>query len=140
MPIKATYFLLCMCSLCSYMHAYTTHRHAIPLPYTRPKHPIPIMSTAAPILLPYRSHIPNPTIPYRSSKLLPYRSNTAPIPSHTALCIAYGVWHMAPYCKQYRAIPVWMKYWSSLSNTRAIPQFFVTGSFVYYTVLVNRLT
>jgi len=35
---------------------------------------------------------------------------------------------MAPYCKQYRAIPVWMKYWSSLSNTRAIPQFFVTGN------------
>jgi len=34
---------------------------------------------------------------------------------------------MAPYCKQYRAIPVWMKYWSSLSNTRAIPQFFVAG-------------
>jgi len=35
---------------------------------------------------------------------------------------------MAPYCKQYRAIPVWMEYWSSLSHTRAIPQFFVTGS------------
>jgi len=36
---------------------------------------------------------------------------------------------MAPYCKQYRAIPVWMKYWSSLSNTRAIPQFFRHGQF-----------
>jgi len=98
--------------------------------------------TAVPTLLPYRSHIPNPTILYCSHTAAqischtvpipsPNRSNTAPIPSYTALCIAYGVWQgvrsMAPYCKQNRAIPVWIEYWSSLSHTRAIPQLYVTG-------------
>jgi len=95
--------------------------------------------TAAPILLQYRSHIPNPTIPYRSHTAAPISCHTVPIPfqyrPHTVPYLSvYSLRSMArsmaPYCKQYRAIPVWMEYWSSLSNTRAIPQFFVTGMLV----------
>ena len=44
----------------------------IPLPSTKPNHPIPQLQSFA--------------MPF------PYRSNTALIPSHAALCIAYGVW------------------------------------------------
>ena len=118
---------------------YTRSHTAAPilLPY-RSRIPNPIIPyrthTAAPILLPYRSHIPNPTIPYRSSNLLRYRSHTVPIPFQYRLhTVPYRsslrsmARSMAPYCKQYHAIPVWMEYWSSLSNARATPQFFCHG-------------
>ena len=73
---------------------------------TQPSHTAaPIFRHTVPVPSTYRPH----TVPYR------------PIPSHTTLCSSRSMASsMAPYRKQYRAIPVWIEYWSSLSHTQAV--------------------